>query len=226
MILAGVFRPILAGATARDRIVACLGALIGIAATGLVSRWLMPGQETPALMLTASIGASAVLVFAVPASPLAQPWPVIGGCVISALSGILASRLIGDPMVAGAVAVALAIAAMSMARCLHPPGGGVALTAVLGGPEVFDAGAAFALVPAGLNAALLVGAAWLFHRVSGHDYPHRPAPMAAPESPAISKADIDLALSDLGEALDVSRDDLRVIAQSAADHAAKRVTRP
>lgn len=222
--MGGVFRPILAGATLRDRVVACFGALIGIGVTGLAARALLPGQPVPALILTASMGASAVLLFAVPASPLAQPWPIIGGNTISALSGLVVAHLIPDPMLAGAVAVSLAIAAMSLARCLHPPGGGTALIAVLGGPAVAATGWLFPFVPVALNAVLLVGAGWLFHRVSGHAYPHRQTPVVAPPSPGlvVTDADIEAALIQFGEPLDISRDDLRAIAQSAATHAARR----
>ena len=67
-------------------------------------------------------GASAVLLFAVPASPLAQPWSIIGGNTISALMGIIAAYFIRDPIIATGVGVSLAIGAMSFTRCLHPPG--------------------------------------------------------------------------------------------------------
>ncbi|RZJ00346.1 MAG: HPP family protein [Brevundimonas sp.] len=218
-----VFRPILAGATLRDRVIACIGALIGIGVTGLATRALLPGQALPALILTSSMGASAVLLFAVPASPLAQPWPIIGGNTVSALAGLVAVHLVKDPMLAGAVAIGLAIAAMSMGRCLHPPGGGTALIPVLGGPAIAAAGWLLPFVPVALNAVLLVAAGWLFHRVSGHAYPHRPTPVAPPApGPTVTDADIEAALADFGEPLDISRDDLRTLAQSAATHAARR----
>ena len=83
-----IFSPILAGATLRDRIVACIGAIIAIALTaGLAGLWLGTGFSTP--LIVAPMGASAVLLFAVPASPLAQPWPIIGGNTISALVGVV-----------------------------------------------------------------------------------------------------------------------------------------
>jgi CBS domain-containing membrane protein len=61
------------GPTERAR--AALGAALGLLLTGLLSRWAAaqwPGADVP--WLVAPLGASAVLVFAVPASPLAQPW--------------------------------------------------------------------------------------------------------------------------------------------------------
>ncbi|MFD1837338.1 HPP family protein [Paracidovorax cattleyae] len=81
--------------------------------------------------LVAPIGASAVLVFGVPASPLAQPWPVVGGNALSALVGVACAALVPDPALAGALAVALAIALMVRLRCLHPPGGAAALFVVM-----------------------------------------------------------------------------------------------
>ncbi|WP_426045986.1 HPP family protein, partial [Brevundimonas sp. DWP1b2] len=69
-----LFRPILPGTTIIDRVVACIAAMIGIAATGLATRWMLGSEGPASLMMVASMGASAVLVFAVPASPLAQPW--------------------------------------------------------------------------------------------------------------------------------------------------------
>ena len=53
------------------------------------------------LLFVASMGASAVLLFALPRGPLSQPWNVIGGHLISALVGVGASKLIAEPVIAG-----------------------------------------------------------------------------------------------------------------------------
>ncbi|RVD70880.1 hypothetical protein EN751_18360, partial [Mesorhizobium sp. M4A.F.Ca.ET.029.04.2.1] len=145
-----LFVPILAGATLRERLLACIGATIGIALTGVISGLAMGGGPHVAL-LVAPMGASAVLLFAVPASPLAQPWSITGGNSISALVGVTVAHFVHDPVIASGLAVALAIAAMSFTRCLHPPGGAAALTAVLGGPAVVSAGFLFPFVPVALN---------------------------------------------------------------------------
>lgn len=55
-----------------------VGALIGILFTGTMMK-MVPGAATLIPLLVAPMGASAVLLFAVPASPLAQPWSIIGG---------------------------------------------------------------------------------------------------------------------------------------------------
>ena len=219
-------RPLLAGANFRDRISACAGALAGIGLTALLSS-LLPGGASNLPILVAPMGASAVLLFAVPASPLAQPWPIVGGNVISALIGVAVARLVPDLWVAAGAAVGVAILVMSLLRCLHPPGGAAALLAVLGGPPIAAAGYAFALIPVGLNALLLVAAGWAFHRFSGHSYPHRAVPVAGhsvtiAEDPRFRPEDIDAALAELGETFDVSREDLDLLFRIAERRAGER----
>lgn len=222
------FVPILAGGSLRDRMMACLGALIGIALTSAISASFVHPHGS-VLLIAAPMGAAAVLVFAVPASPLAQPWPVIGGNVLSALVGIVVARLVPVPEFAAAIAVAGAILVMSLTRSLHPPAGAVALTAVVGGPAVLQAGFAFAVVPIALNAIILTACGILFHRFSGHSYPHRAIPVSGkpliPDEATPHPEDLDKALVDLGETLDVSREDLDRLFGRVAYHAAHRRTR-
>src|SRR3954469_21072672 len=107
------FAPILAGATIRERLIACLGALVGIACTGLICNWVL-GQNSSLPLVVAPLGASAVLLFAVPASPLAQPWSIIGGNTISALVGVIVAHFVHQPVLAPGIAVARALGAMSV----------------------------------------------------------------------------------------------------------------
>ena len=218
-----LFRPILAGANARDRALACLGALIGIAATSLLCSALHLGDVALPLLI-APMGASAVLLFALPSSPMAQPWAIIGGQVISALVGVAVAKLLAPSALSDGLAVGLAIAAMSLARCLHPPGGATALIAVIGGPAVHAAGFSFALVPVGLNAVVLVAAGIGFHRFTQHRYPNRAMAMPAPirGERVLQRADIDSALDDMHDSFDISRDDLDALLQLAEHHAAER----
>lgn len=213
-----LFNPILAGATARDRVIACLGAGVGIALVGLLGIALH-GDGTASPWIVAPVGASAVLVFAVPASPMAQPWPVVGGNALSALIGVGVAHAIGGGALAAGLAVALAIGAMSLARCLHPPGGAAALLATLGGPAVESAGWLFPLTSVATSALALAAAGWAFHRLSGHAYPHRsPAAVpAATDDPPPSRrvgpstADVDAVLAQIGETFDIDRDDLQLL---------------
>ncbi|MBS7695970.1 MULTISPECIES: HPP family protein [unclassified Chelatococcus] len=212
-----LFAPILAGASLRERMIACVGALISIVLTGTLCGFILGfGDHLP--LLVAPIGASAVLLFAVPASPLAQPWPILGGNVISALVGLLVARAIPDPALAAGVGVASAIAAMSLTRSLHPPGGAAALTAVLGGPAVAKWGLLFPLVPVGLNSCILIGVGLLFHRLARRSYPHRtPLQLSNPHGTAdlpasvrvgFREEDVDAALASLDEAFDIDPTDL------------------
>ncbi|HKG38949.1 MAG TPA: HPP family protein [Conexibacter sp.] len=207
-----LFSPILAGATAGDRMRACTGVAVAIALVGVLGD-IVPGHGDAALWIVASMGASAVLVFVVPTSPMAQPWPTVGGNAISALIGVAVGRALGHGALACGLAVALAIAAMSLTRSLHPPGGATALTAVLGG-SVASAGWLFPLNPVAIDALALVAVGWAFHRLTGHAYPH-----VAPESTAIpvgasraaSSEDLDAVLAELGETFDISREDLQLL---------------
>jgi CBS domain-containing membrane protein len=217
-----LFKPILAGGSLPDRLLACLGATIGIGLTMLIcGRLHLGAADLP--IIVAPLGASAVLAFAVPASPLAQPWSVIGGNTVSAVVGVAAWRLIPDVTVAAAVAVGGAILVMSLLRCLHPPGGAAALTAVIGGPAVHAAGFAFALAPVALNSLALAMLAIVFHRAGRHSYPH--VPVALPPLPGrlhVQPADIDAALEDMHESFDIAREDLDALLDHAARHAAER----
>lgn len=212
---------LLAGANWRERMIAALGAAIATGLAGFGTA-LLAGSHA-ALLLAAPIGASAVILFAVPSSPLGQPWPVIGGTIVSVATGIFTARAIGHGAAAAGLAVGLSIVAMSALRCLHPPGGGCALLAVVGGPELLARGYGFALVPGGLNAVLLVLVGLAFHRLSGHSYPHRPAPAAA--DPRILPEDIDAALEQAHESFDVTREDLAALLEAAERHAIARRAR-
>lgn len=226
--------PRMAGTTFRDRSIACLGALIGIGITGLISGWAV-GDMQHLPLLVAPLGASAVLLFAVPASPLAQPWSIIGGNTISALVGIAIAHVIPDKAIAAAVAVAAAIAVMSLLRCLHPPGGAASLLGVLGGPAAASWSFGFAFVPVALNSILLVIAGLIFHRVSKHSYPHRAkVVMAATHGTKdlapqlrveLTEGDIDAALAEGDEPLDIARDDLHRIVRRAELSALERTAR-
>lgn len=201
---------------------AMLGALVGVGVASLICRlWL--GNAVGVLpYLVAPVGASAVLVFALPASPLAQPWPVLGGNSVSALMGVLAYKFIPNPDVAAGLAVAGAIGAMAFLRCLHPPGGAVALTAVIGGPVIHAAGWHFALVPVALNTAILVGLAWFFHKAMRHSYPHRAMAAPAVSARRVTAEDIAAALSRNDEVIDVSPDDLLTLLRAAQAEAEQR----
>ena len=160
--------------------------------------------------LIAPIGASAVLVFAVPASPLAQPWPVLGGNGVSACVGVFVLHSVPNLAVAVAIAVAGAILLMSLLRCLHPPGGAAAITTILGGQAIVDAGYWFPASIVAANSAALLATGWLFHKFSDHSYPHRVA--SSTSLPVgLLRADIDKAVEEAHETFDIDLADLEAL---------------
>lgn len=209
--------------THRERILSALGALAAVALLGLVSRHLLGGGDGP--VLAASMGASAILLLAVPHSPFSQPWAVAGGHLVAALTGITCARFIGEPNLALGLAVGGTILLMFYLRCLHPPGGGTALLAVIGGPKIQALGYTFAFLPVLANALLLLAAAYFINRLNPHHhYPVRHHPPAPPPPPGkgFGHADLIAALEEIDEVIDVSEEDLELIYRLAAEKAARR----
>ena len=201
----------------RDLWLGSVGAGIGLLITEWISHQAL-GSSNP--WFIAPMGASAVLLFAVPASPLAQPWSIVGGNVMAALVGVACVHLFGSAGAVAALAAAVTIALMFALRCLHPPGGAVALTAVLGGPTIERLGWGFALWPVAVDSLLMVVLALLFNNLAGRRYPHhgahRPHPHDTNDALPTQRAgptreDLDKALASFGEVLDIDRDDLEDI---------------
>jgi CBS domain-containing membrane protein len=214
-----------------ERIRACCGALIGVFLTILVNRLLL--GPTPGLpLLLAPLGASAVLLFAAPASPLAQPWSVMGGNLTSAIIGVAFAQWIADPMLAAALALAAAIGMMFALRCLHPPSGAIALTAVLGGPAIQAHGFHFVLSPVAVSSSLLLLTAILFNNITRRRYPHPPqldhrnphrtADPRPTDRIGFTPTDLEDVLKQYNQVLDVTRDDLETIFLQTEMHAYRR----
>lgn len=194
----------------RHIVLGSIGAGTGLAVTSMFSHWLL-GEVN--LWFIAPMGASAVLLFGVPSSPLAQPWSIVGGNVLSAL--------------ACGLAAALAIAGMYFLRCLHPPGGAVALTAILGGAGVHSEGYHFVLTPVLLNSLMLALLAIVFNNLVGRRYPH---PLAAEEVKSravplgisVTREDIHAALLE-GQFLDIDEDDVQELLENIEQQARQRI---
>jgi CBS domain-containing membrane protein len=190
----------------REKVISALGG--GVAILFLIhftGRCLGPGH---AAGVVASMGASAVLLFAVPHGQLSQPWPVLAGHGFSAVIGVACARWIADPWLAGACAVGLAIGVMHVFKCIHPPGGATALTAVLGGAAIRDLGFQFVLCPVLLNGLVMIGVAIVFNGF----FPWRRYPAAlighrtGPSTP--THDEIVAALRELDSFIDISEEDL------------------
>lgn len=188
---------------------------------------LLPQPELP-LLLLGSMAASTVLLYAVPHSPLAQPWNLIGGHLVSALAGWLTISLVHDPLTAAGVAVGCAIFLMYVLDCLHPPGAATALTLVLGATpfQQMGAGWTFTIVAANASISLLLALA-INNILPRRHYPSMPTgnplPTPAPDHVIIlpEQDDLEWVLSHLDSALDISIEDLSEVywlAQHRAQH--------
>ncbi|WGK59008.1 HPP family protein [Pantoea sp. SS70] len=207
----------------KQMVIASIGAGLGLMMTSLTSHWLL-GEVN--LWFVAPMGASAVLLFGLPNSPLAQPWSIVGGNLVAGVVGVTTALWVSHPALACGIAACVTIALMFQLRCLHPPSGAVALTAILGGNGVQQLGYHFILTPVLLNSVCLALLALLFNNLAGRRYPH---PLAAAETKAppvvidvaITREDLHLALES-GEVLDIDEDDLQQLLQRAEEIATLR----
>ena len=207
----------------RERLVSALGGLLGILLVYVVSRFALDGTSSP--IMSFSMGSTAVMLFAVPHGPLSQPWPLLGGHLLSGLIGITCLLHVPEPMLAGSLAVGLSIGAMHYLRCLHPPAGATALVAAMGGDTVRALGYGFVAAPVMLNVLIILSVAIVFNVL----FPWRRYPLflmramapARPESgyAAISHEDFVYALTQMDSFIDVSEEDLlRIYALATGRH--------
>lgn len=155
-----------------DALRAGIGAALALGLTGLFL--LKPDVDLQTgLYLIAPLGASAVLIFAAPNSPLAQPWSVVVGNTLAAVIGMTAALLIPQTVLAAAVAVGVAIAVLALLRALHPPAGAIALMAAMA-PDVAGAmGYRFVLTPVLAGSLVMVVLGMVYHAVTNRRYPFR-----------------------------------------------------
>ena len=195
-----------------EKLVSAAGGALSIGLLSVITAWAMP--QGGASVLIASMGASAVLLFAAPHGQLSQPWPVIAGHGVSALIGVVCYQSIPQLSLAAACAVGLSIGVMHQLKCIHPPGGATALTAVIGGSAVHELGFDFVLYPVLSNAiaivllAVVINSAFKWRR-----YPAGVFRAAAQQKPSATvppptHEEIIAALRQLDSFVDVSEDDL------------------
>jgi CBS domain-containing membrane protein len=193
----------------KEKLISAIGGVAAILGVMVITQDVL--GWTGAGMVIASMGASAVLLFAVPHGQLSQPWPVLTGHVISAAIGVFCVRNIPFPSLAAACAVGISIGAMHQLKCIHPPGGATALTAVIGGEGVRDLGYSFIWHPVFINATVLVTVAVLFNLLfHWRRYPafwhERYA--SAPGDEDISHEEVVSALESFDSFVDITEDEL------------------
>lgn len=220
--------PAMASARLSEKLRSALGVFLGVLVVGFIAR-VVSGNSQVALFLIAPFGATALLVFVTPNSPLAQPWSAIFGNGVSALVAVLAVFWIDDPMICAAVAVGGAAMLMHFVRALHPPGGAVALSTTLMPDVVRELGLSYVISPVMLGTALLVGAASIYGPLTGRHYPFRQTPDHSPPHPGdrpqrnplgLSRDQLAGLLADFRQSANIGVEDLARIVAGAEDRAA------
>jgi len=203
-----------------EKILSGVGAFLAIYAIYQISSLLL-GSD--AMLLVASMGAAAVLLFSVPHGALSQPWPLFGGNLISACVGVACALYISDTFVAAAAAVGIAIIIMHYLHCIHPPAGATAVLAVIGGDAIHTLGFSYVITPTLLNVLVLFLVAVVFNY--GFKWRRYPANLIKEsdvktkqlKSEMISHQGIEHALKQIDSFVDVSEQELQRIYQLARE---------
>ncbi|WP_027250739.1 HPP family protein [Photobacterium halotolerans] len=129
--------------------IALLSGLGAAVAIGLLS--LAENLTSAGLWLMAPFGATAVLVFGIPDSPLAQPRNVIAGHLLTAFIGVFFVSVVGVTPFTLALASGLAVSAMLLTKTTHPPAGANPLLIMLTGQSW-----SFLITPVLIGAVVMV----------------------------------------------------------------------
>lgn len=229
--LLNFFRPRMDSISHGEKFISGTLAFFALFFVALITFYVFDKQSAPYMAM--SVGAAAVLIFAVPGSTLSQPWSVLGGHLVSAVMGVGCYMLISYEPLAAASSVSLAIIAMFFLRCLHPPGGAAALGAVLGGPQIHDLGFWYVIAPVGVNALLIIVFAIALNRLlPNRHYPSLDTQKKLSLSsvaaewalgpPRFTDKDLHKALHDMDSYIDISEEDLVKIYTLAVMNANKR----
>ncbi|MGV8842525.1 MAG: HPP family protein [Pseudomonas sp.] len=208
---------------------AALGASLGLSLSAWISSQLFGSEIT--LLLLGPLAASAILLFAVSSGALAQPWSILGSYIVATLVALSTTHFFGSSFGSASIAVGVSLALMCPLRCLHPPGAAVALCLTLGETTLTDMGLML-LYPVLLNALCLLGCALFYNNLTRVRYPKSHAPLSSelhhtqdrpPEQRVgITPEDLEQALAEMGEFVDVTREDLEQIIRATEKQALRR----
>ena len=222
----------------REKIISAVGAGVAIWIASGVGVWLHGlglMDECSKYMTIASMGASAVLLFAVPHGALSQPWALIGGHLISAFIGVSCFLLLGGNYPSAALAVGVSVGAMYYFRCIHPPGGATALTAVMTGTATHSLSYQFMVVPILVNIIAILAVAiifnYIFHwrRYPAHLYfkhIETNVESSSPRDIELTQEDLSAAIQQHQSFVDITEEGLTDLLELAKQHAELNVDHP
>lgn len=210
-----------AGHHLSEKAVATLGGCISIFLITHIS--IHATGYSGAAAIVPSMGAATVLLFAVPHGPMSQPWALFMGNLLSAAVGVSCALWIDDTVLAGCLAVGLAIGVMHLGRCIHPPGGATALAAVIGGESIRSLGYTYVFAPTLLNCLVIFCVAMVFNNLfAWRRYPHslmkfqpRPTASLASTAVAVNLGHIQQAVGEADELVDAPAEQLLSLLQRA-----------
>jgi len=217
-----------------EKWISALGAMLGILSIYWITRSAGIGS-TGSLLIVSSMGATAVLLFAVPQGALSQPWAVIGGHLLSAFVGVTCQKLFPSESWTPALAVGLAVGVMHYSRCIHPPGGATSMAAVIGGEEIHAVGYHYMLMPILINVAAILLMAIVFNGLfNWRRYPahlNRRIRESKQTQPAerqfeLTQEDFSAAMEQLNSYVDVTTESLTELLELAKQHAEKNIMHP
>lgn len=218
------FRPGFDSTSITEKFRSAVAAMFSMLLLGEALRFLPDGGHP--LLLFASMAAATVLLYALPHSPMAQPWPLLVGNLLSGLVGWLCSMIIPDTVLAAAVAVGLAIFVMHLTHSLHPPGAATAMIMVVNVEQIRHHGWAWIGGAVIANALLCLLLAFVINNlIHAGRYPvlhhHLAPPSDTTPAGELTRADVEWALAKMEGVIDVGEEDLLEIYRLASEHAQK-----
>lgn len=212
-----------------ERLKVALAAFIALFIVTFISLQLADPAST--IVLLASMGASSVLLFGLPNSPLARPWSFAAGHLISAAVGVICSHLFTDLALMAAVTIGCVLFFMYIFECMHPPGGATALVPVIASTDSV-LGYDFLLYPVALNVFVMLAVAillqkfWLKRGMQKPPQKFDPVHLHHDQSPlkrlGLQPEDLLDALNSFDTVVDISEQDLEKLYHQAQLHAYQR----
>lgn len=212
-----------------ERLKVALAAFIALFIVTYTSLQLADTAST--IVLLASMGASSVLLFGLPNSPLARPWSFAAGHLISATVGLICSHLFTDLALMAAVTIGCVLFVMYIFECMHPPGGATALVPVIASTDSV-LGYDFLLYPVALNVfvmllvAIVLQKFWLKRGLQPTAQKFDPVHLHKDASPlkrlGLQPEDLLSALNSFDTVVDISEQDLERLYHQAQLNAYQR----
>lgn len=217
-----------AGIPLIERVKVSLAAFITLFLVTIISQYLQDSKESAVLL--ASMGASAVIIFALPSSPLGKPWNFSVSHILGCLVGFAMTYMLTNLALMAALSVASILMLMYIFECIHPPAAATALVPVIASqngsvnPHI--------LLAVALNLIVFIIASEILKRTIFYrnkpksNLLYDPIHLHKDKTPlqrmGLQSEDLRRAVNSFDSVLDVNEQDLERIYQQAQQHAYRR----